>query len=170
MFSSDFVLVFVMRYVESEGRFLCSGRVFSILLQVHYGVIETLLILNFASDLVSIVIVHVLRTALHLRFHEVLCGSQTIVPILQTGYDILHCCVLDITTKCAGDVERLVFLVESTLQQVGVDAVNNLIFELANVCDSKCLHHFIVRYHGLLGGHVSNGNHLQLLLLRGLKS
>ena len=78
--------------------------------------IETLLILNLASNLVSIVIVHVLRTALHLLFHEVLCRGQTIVPILQTGYDILYGRVLDIATKRAGDVERLVFLVESSLQ------------------------------------------------------
>ena len=77
--------------------------------------IETLLILNLASNLVSIVIVHVLRTALHLLFHEVLGRSQPIVPILQTSYDILYGRVLDIATKRAGDVECLVFLVESSL-------------------------------------------------------
>ena len=111
------------------------GRGFSVLLQVHYGVIKTLLILDLASDLVSIIIMHALRTALHLLFHELLSGSQTIVPTLQTSYDILHGRVLDIATKRAGDMERLVFLVETTLQQVGVDAVNNLVFKLAYVCD-----------------------------------
>ena len=59
-------------------------------------------------------------------------------------------------------MQTTVLLVESTLEQAVVNALDYLVLELAHVRDLEHLHHVTVGDDGLLGGHIGDGNQLKL--------
>ena len=105
----------------------------------------------------------------HLVLHEVLSTGQSTIPFLQACYNSVNSRVLNVTTKSARYVQTTVLLVESTLKQAVVNALDNLVFELAHVLDLEHFHHITVRDDGLLGGHIGDGNQLELAELDGFK-
>ena len=60
-------------------------------------------------------------------------------------------------------------LIETTLEQLVVDAIDNLVFQLALVLNLKRLHHVSIGHHSLLASHVGDCDQLKLLLLRGFQ-
>ena len=83
----------------------------------------------------------ILIAILHLRLHKGLSRCQFGVPCLQLVKDTINCRIWYISPIGALHVQRLSLLVESALEQVIVDAIDDFVLQLSDVLHSKHLHH-----------------------------
>ena len=67
------------------------------------------------------------------------------------------------------NMKALFLLVQLTLEQIVVNASDDLVFELSDVIDAQLLADILVTQESILGRHVNDGDHFELLNLSRLE-
>ena len=106
---------------------------FSRLSDSDHGPVELLLVLDLARDLIVVILRHIFGAALHLFLHECLGACKSVVPGLQLAKDGVNGRILHISSKSALHVQLSIFLVQSALKQVIAHALDDFVFELADI-------------------------------------
>ena len=106
---------------------------FSNLSDSDHRPVELLLVLDFARDLIVVILRHIFGAALHLFLHECLSACKSVVPGLQLAKDCVNSRILHISSKSALHVQLSIFLVQSALKQIIAHALDDFVFKLTDI-------------------------------------